>query len=340
MLAHFQMVRRQSVEHILPTRKLRAVPDADHRGLSIVGPEDRQFMATHYSFGQLAQRAEAPAGYLRRLPSPIAADCINVGLQFLRPIEDIGALTQDNGTHMLRAVTGPRYGRVWNVDVVQALVDRFGDGVSGDWTVPGEFGKAVTVDKRNTTLFASDHDCFVFLADEKNRIEIPNRRNGEMGTLARGFFCWNSEVGDKSLGLAMFGFDYVCQNRIVWGAKMFHEIRIRHSAGAPDRWLDEVMPAIDAYRASADANIAKTIEAARAAKIATDLDEFLGKRFGANLAQPLNLLHQSEEGRPIETLWDAATAATAYARSITHTDRRIEMERRAGDILDLVAEAA
>ena len=135
----------------------------------------------------------------------------------------------------------------------------------------------------------------------------------------------------------MFGFDYVCCNRMVWGAQMFHDIRIRHTASAPEKWLDEVMPAIEAYRTSTDANITKTIEAARAAKISDNLDEFLSKRFGARLAQPLNLLHQSEEGRPIETLWDAATAATAYARSIPHADRRIEMEREAGKILDLVA---
>src|SRR5262249_27846649 len=157
-------------------------------------------------------------------------------------IEDIGVLTQDNGEHILRAVTGPGYGRVWNSDLVAGLLQRFGDGVTGDWTVPGEFGKAVTVTKANTTLFASDHDMFVFLADEKNRVEVPGRRGHETGTMARGFFCWNSEVGDKTIGVAMFGFDYVCQNRIVWGAKLYNEVRLRHTASAPDKWLDEVMP--------------------------------------------------------------------------------------------------
>jgi hypothetical protein len=338
MLRHFETVRRQSAEHVMASRRLRAMPEPDHKGLTIIGPEDRPYSPTHYAFGQLSQLADAPAGYLRRLPSPIAADCLNVGLQFLRQIEDVGVLTQDNGTAMLRAATGPRYGRVWNVDVIRALVDRFGDGVTGDWTVPGEFGVALDkVTKANTTLFASDHDCFVFLADEKNRIEVPGRRNGEPGTMARGFFCWNSEVGDKTLGLAMFGFDYVCMNRIVWGAKMFSEVRIRHTASAPDKWLDEVMPAIDAYRASADANISKAIEDARNKRIGDKLDEFLGQRFGARMVDPLKLLHESEEGKPIETLWDAATAATAYARSIPHTDRRIELERKAGEIIDLAA---
>ena len=63
--------------------------------------------------------------------------------------------------------------------------------------MPGEFGERVTVKKENTTLYASDRDMFVFLADEENRIEIPGRRAGRSGSFARGFFVWNSEVGKK-----------------------------------------------------------------------------------------------------------------------------------------------
>ncbi len=65
----------------------------------------------------------------------------------------------------------------------------------------GRFGKRVTVDRENTTLYASDRDMFVFLADEDRRIEVAGR------SLARGFFVWNSEVGDKTLGAGFFLFD-------------------------------------------------------------------------------------------------------------------------------------
>jgi len=68
----------------------------------------------------------------------------------------------------------------WNSDVVRALMDKFGDGRTGDFRVPGEFGRAVDITERNTTLFASDRDMFVFLADEVNRIEYLTRLlNGE-----------------------------------------------------------------------------------------------------------------------------------------------------------------
>jgi hypothetical protein len=72
----------------------------------------------------------------------------------------------------LSAVNGPNYGHVWDADIIDLLVDRFGDGINGQWRVPGEFGQRVTVTKDNTTLFASDRDMFVFLADEENRIGI------------------------------------------------------------------------------------------------------------------------------------------------------------------------
>jgi hypothetical protein len=107
------------------------------------------------------------------------ADCLNYNLRFTRGVDDVGILvTQDGHASELRSVNGPNYGRVYDADVVDALVERFGDGVTGTWRVPGEFGNRVTVDKQNTTLFASDRDMFVFLADEENRIERGgSRRN-------------------------------------------------------------------------------------------------------------------------------------------------------------------
>jgi hypothetical protein len=192
-------VRASSKARQISSRGLQAVPvEGDHKALQVEGPTGARVDVTNWSFGQLAARAGAPAGYLRSLPAPMAADCINYGLHVEREIEDVGVLltaSPDGGVPRLAAVTGPQYGRIWNSQITGALVDRFGDGRTGDFRVPGEFGKAVEISKENTTLYASDRDMFVFLADEKNRIELPNRRDGKTGTMARGFFVWNSEVG-------------------------------------------------------------------------------------------------------------------------------------------------
>ena len=172
MHKHFETLRAQSRELVAVSTKLEIRPTEDNKGLELYGPNGIGYAPTHWAFGQIAQRAEAPAGYLRTLPAPIAADAINYGLQFKRNIDEVGVLLHktEDGVGTVRAMTGPKYGRVWNRDVTKALLERFGDGITGKFRVPGEWGKAVTVTKANTTMYASDEDMFVFLVDEKNRI--------------------------------------------------------------------------------------------------------------------------------------------------------------------------
>jgi hypothetical protein len=337
MKEHFDRIRAESRQYVSSTRRIEARP-LDLEGFEIVADKlDGAVNPTHHAFGQLAQLAKAPAYYLRQLPAPIAADCLNYGLRFKRDIDDVGLLTHHNGSDSLRAATGPNYGRIWNADVVAQLVKRFGDGVTGQWKVPGECGRDVAITKANTTLYAGDRDMFVFLADEKNRIEVPNRRGGKTGMLARGFFIWNGEVGDRTFGLGTFLFDYACSNRIVWGAQEYREVRIRHTASAPDKFLSQMQPALEAMSNASTAYITDAIEAARARKLQDDLDEFLAKRFSKGMVAPLKAIHEAEENRPIENIYDVTTAVTAYTRSIQHQDRRVELERKAGELLKLAA---
>jgi Domain of unknown function (DUF932) len=340
MLDHKQAVRENSHARVISSREIEAVPvDGDMRGLHLVGPNGAPVAPTHWSFGQLAGMISAPAKYLTRLPAPLAADCVNYGL-LRRNEEDFGVLVQHRGdVHELSAVTGPNYGRVWDADIIAALINRFGDGVTGDFRIPGEFGKEVEVTNSNTTLYASDRDMFVFLADEKNRIENRNRRNGQNGSLARGFFAWNSEVGSKPIGIATFLFDHVCCNRIVWGATEYREMSMRHTSSAPDRWIEKVAPAIEAYAKSSTASITAALENAKQARLDKDVTEFLSSRtkFTRNQIRNMIAAHDADEGRPIETIWDAVTGITAYARGIQHQDQRVDIERQAGKLLDLVA---
>lgn len=344
LLAFSKAQRERSRSLAVSSRRIEARPvEDDPAALVVLGPDGMPTNPTHWAFGQLAQRIKAPAGYLRTLPADIAADAINHGLRH-RGIEDVGALLRTEDDQVcpdLAALTGPNYGRVWNADVIGALTKKFGNGVDGDFTVPGEFGVGLErVTKDNTTLFASDRDMFVFLADEKNRIEVPNRRDGRTGSMARGFFVWNSEVGSTSLGVSTFLFDYVCCNRIVWGAADVQEIRIRHTVSAPDKFLEEVGPALLAYSQSSTQGINDAIAAAQARKISGKEDEALDfltnrTRFSRTQVQAINLAHIAEEGRPIETLWDATVGITAYAKGMAHQDARIEAERIGGKILDM-----
>lgn len=340
--------RENSVQRTVTTRQIEVQPhSADPiRGITIAN-ETGLIDPTHWSFGQLAALSGAPASYLRKLPAPIVADAMNYGLRFNRDVEDVKLLAtttpvadQAGGVMQhtsLRAATGSNYGRIWNEQIVGALMSKFGDGRTGDFRVPGEFGKEVPITRENTTIYGSDRDMFVFLADETNRVEMSDRRGGKGGSLARGFFVWNSEEGSKSIGAAFFLFDYACSNRIVWGAQEFKEIRLRHSAGAPDRWLEEIQPVLMEYSRASALPIEQTIKEAQQKRVDDDLAKFLSKRFTKSESTAIQNAHLREEGRPIETVWDAVTGVTAYAKTIKHQDNRVDMERKGGNLLDLVA---
>src|SRR5439155_14335142 len=88
---------------------------------------------------------------------------------------------------------------------------------------------------------------------------------------------------------------YVCKNRIVWGADQYTEIRIRHTKGAPDRWLEEIAPVLKQYDEGSAQPVTLAIEAAREKRIQDDLDGFLAKRFGARMVEPIKAIHLVEE---------------------------------------------
>lgn len=347
--AHFRSQRACSREEVVSTSIIEARPvagDDEMQGLVLLGVDENPALMTHYSFGQVATLAKVPVEYARRIPSDLVAENLNYGLKFARERDSIGSLTRRNGAPLatLAAATGPTYGRIWNDEFFGEIRSRFGDGVTGDFTAPGIFGKALDPTdteeyRKQACFFASEKDGFVFLCDEKNRIEVPNRRNGETGSLARGFFGWNSEVGAATAGVAMFYFDYVCMNRMVWGVEGFEEIRIRHTAGAPGRYLAEVVPVIEAITNASTRSFDEAIAAAQLKQIAKKQEEvidWLGNRLGSRTkAEAINLQHFVEEGKPIETLFDASVGISAYAREKPNQDDRIELEREAGRVLQL-----
>lgn len=342
--AHCSNQRKISRQGVFSSRGIEARPvDEDWRGLKVVGPKGGEVIPTNWSFGQLARLANATPSYLKTLPGAIAADCINWGLR-QRDVEDVGVLLRMEGdesnVNRLGAMTGPNYGRIWNSDIVNGMVKTFGDGLTGDWKVPGEFGQDVEVTKRNTTLYASDRDMFVFLADEKNKIEISNRRDGNASEMSRGFFCSNSEVGDGVFSFGTFYFDYACSNRMVWGAEQFKEIRLRHTSGAPDRFIEQLQPAIERLHAADMHNIDVAVKAAQARRIgdADDVRDFLEhKRFGFSKSdlKGIYVAMEVEEQRPIETLWDAQVGITAYAKTIKWQNERVKVERAAGQVMSM-----
>lgn len=340
-LAHARTVESRAV-------RVEASRDDVERLSMIVPGRDEPVSPTHWSFGQLCSLVGAPASYMRQLPAPLAGINLQHGLLSHRA-ELVKTLETDDGRMELRAVTGPDYGRIWDHELVAAVIKIAGNG-TGDtrWKVPGVLDWAtmthnpfVDVTKDTTTLYASDRDVFLFLVDDTHPIEAGRLPNGEPDLYFRGFYAWNSEVGSKTLGIASFYLRAVCQNRNLWGVEGFEEISIRHSKFAAQRFAHEAAPALASFANSSPAPFIAGIKAAReriVARTDEDRDSFLRKR-GFFKPETVKIIETvlSEEGRKPESIFDFVQGITALARSKTNQDARLDLENKARKLMALAA---
>jgi hypothetical protein len=322
---------------------------------------------SHWSFGQLAGLAGAPPGYLRTLPAGTAQECLNIGL---RRRDERGegapllALVDVTDGLQTRALTSQKYARVYDSEVVDRMMVLEAQG----WRVPparpspksGPGTRPATeadVLRRNTTggglavkvgdpiapagLYASDRDVFVFLVNEDRIID-----DGSPEGLARGFFCWNSEVGSAALGLTTFLYKHVCGNHIVWGASGVVDTRIRH-VGKPHESWGGVEVELRKYADSVGALDESGIKTAKARVLGVDklgvLDGLLGlRKLPAELsrtmlsdAYDLAEEHADWYGAP-NTAWGVVNGLTMLSQQKAYTDERTTLDRAAGKLMAMV----
>lgn len=341
---------QRSRTRIVKSERIRVEASRDdaERLLLMLPDAEAPVAPTHWSFGQLASLISAPAGYLRQLPAPLAAINLQYGLTSQRA-EQVKTLEIQNGRVELRAVTGPDYGRIFDHELVEAVQKIAGNG-TGDtrWKVPGVldwstaiYNPNVDISKDTTTLYASDRDVFLFLVDDLNPIEAGKLSNGDPDLFFRGFYCWNSEVGARTLGIASFYLRAVCQNRNLWGVENFEEITIRHSKYAASRFAAEAEPALIQFAESSPMPFVNGIKAARnriVARNGEDRESFLRKRAFSKV-ETTKIIDAvlAEEGRPPESIFDFVQGITRVARDKPHQDVRLDMEGKAKKLLDFAA---
>lgn len=238
-------------------------------------------------------------------------------------------------------------GRIFDHELVEAVQKIAGNG-TGDtrWKVPGVlnwstgiYNPNVDISKDTTTLYASDRDVFLFLVDDLNPIEAGKLSNGDPDLFFRGFYCWNSEVGARTLGIASFYLRAVCQNRNLWGVENFEEISIRHSKYAASRFAAEAEPALIQFAESSPMPFVNGIKAARERIVARndeDRESFLRKRAFSKV-ETTKIIDAvlAEEGRPPESIFDFVQGITRVARDKPHQDVRLDMEGKAKKLFEL-----
>lgn len=324
--------------------------EADGKDVVLVHKGGIPAKLTHWAFGQLAGVANAPAGYLRRLPPTLAAQNINHGLASrfgnttnpTDPDATMNLLLHSNGSLVARAITSERYSRIWNYELLERMLDlhRYG----WDNPIPFEYQNSdkASGGQKAPTIYLSDHDMFVFQVNNRNRIAEPGNPSG----LGRGFFVENSEVGAAKFRLTTFLYRFICSNHMVWGAENVKEISVRHVGSAHDRMLyqlDSLAVELREYAESSGAQDEAKVRAARSFILpGKDKDALLDKVFSLLKGQvnrttldksyELAVQHELTDGNP-RSAWGLAQGMTRFSQTIAYTDERVKIDRAAGRVL-------
>ena len=293
---------------------------------------------THWSFGQIANIIGAPATWLRKIPADLVVKNVNYGIQQAASergsLKFMTLLDHDGGFNQLQAVTSTTYGRIFDADVVQAarnLVQSTG----GKFYNPKAYNRH-TGQPEPSGLYASNQDCFIFMIDGGSVFDA-----GTRAQLNRGFFLQNSEVGAKTLKLMMFLFNTCCGNHIVWNATGIREIILRHTFNGPTRFVDEVLPTLLTYANESEAPIVSKVKKAQdyllpAITRAEVIEWLQNRKFSKGEAASIFDTAMAEE-KECRTLWNVIQGATAFAREFSFADARVDMETRAGKLMELVS---
>ena len=331
------------------TRALRVEASRDNaeRLALIVPGREEPIAPTHWSFGQMCSLVGAPAGYMRQLPAPLAGINMQHGLLSHRA-ELVKTLEADDGRIELRAVTGPDYGRIWDHELVAAVMKIAGDG-TGDtrWKVPGlldwstmTHNPFVEVTKDTTTLYASRSRC----------LPLPGRRRpsdrGRPPAQRR-----PRPLLPRLLLLEQRGGLQDARHGVLLSPRRLHEPQhlgrrgLRGDHDPPQqvrrhRFAHQAAPALERFATSSPAPFLAGIRAAREQIVARkdeDRESFLRKRgFSRPETEKIIATVLEEEGRPPESIFDFVQGITALARAKPHQDARLELEGKAAKLLSSV----
>jgi hypothetical protein len=305
---------------------------------------------SHWAFSQLATSIGAPASYLRTLPNDLVIQNVNHGLKKTGDSVKFMTVASEelDKPNTLQAVTSTTYGRIWDADVVHA-VQRIVERTSGKFYNPKAYGHKGQPDGFKTIdtsvqlpsgLYASDRDVFCFLIDGGSLLDA-----GPRAQLNRGFIVWNSEVGARTFGLMTFLFNTCCGNNYIFGAEQVQRLLIRHTSGGPARFDQEATPALLNYVNEAAQPIEAKIRKAQDYLLPSvsdkvefsDVLEFVNKaaKFSKGEVTQAIRYATTEEG-DCRTLWHLTQGFTAYARGLDYVDARLDLESRAGKLLNVL----
>ena len=320
---------------------------------------------TNWSFGQLCRHLEAPSDYLSGLPADLTVNCMTHGFakHGETPVKVLLQKTGKDGAIEARAITGPKYSRIWDLDVVEKLEPSLNEG----WLVPparpaGDDPRARAATEADcfdqgkfwgsvkpgdmiapSGVYRGDRDSFIFLVNPERTIDD----GGGNGGLMRGVFISNSEVGARAFKVQTFLLENVCGNHICWGASELVELKLVHKGKANKNFPYEMAARLRKYNQDGTISEEKMIQAAKAYELAADKTGLVERLFGMKkLALPKLHIEAAFDYAekyewsakcPPTTAWGFVHGLTRYSQTMDTADLRHTLDMAGGTILSLAS---
>ncbi len=310
LVAHCRHERETSSELWHPPNLLMPQVSDDGSSVRLHMGSDGAFALNHWSFGQLCGLSRVSRDTINVLSPETASRA----LQETKPSgsKPLQVLVSDE---VVRAVHGTQYSRLYNADLLDAVME-----------AAPNFQQPQKAASGGTGFYCGQQDLFMFLIDPSAWTEI----DGE--AFAPGFFVTNSEVGRRSLSVQTFWFQQVCANHLVWDACDIAGLSRRHTGNIGES-LSEVRRIIENLAALRDERkdgFAKVIAKAMREKVgdADEATKFLLKHsIGRSLVKKaVAKLGDAGKSFTIFTLVDALTQLTQevrYAGDRTDADQKV-----------------
>lgn len=318
LVQHCRQQRERSADHWY--RPLEILPHGNDARLELKLPNSEAFRLNDWSFTQLCTMARVKKETLNRLSPKTAGQVFCETL----PSGDkpLQLLTTDK---TVRSIHGASYTRLWNTELL-AVLQEFGT----------DFRPPQQADAGGTGLYAGEQDMFCFLIDPGGWAEI----GGE--AFAPGLFCWNSEVGKRSVGMATFWFQAVCANHIVWDATEVREFSRKHTANVHDALsqIRQTVKLLVAQRNRRKDGFVEVVRKAMQTKLGDTADDAL-KTLQENGIQK-KLAEQALEiarEKGAFTIFALVDALTRLSGQVMYAGDRMELDQKAASLLCLVAAA-
>jgi hypothetical protein len=295
-----------------------SVEPSDGRGLLLRAGDDGAFSMNDWSFGQLCRLSGVAKETVNRLSPATASEVFRETLpQGKKPLQ----LFSDGAA--LRSIHAASYTRLYNSELLSVVAES-----ATDFEPPQEGMNGAT------GLYAGEQDLFIFMIDPGGWVEI----EGE--AFAPGFFCWNSEVGSRSLGIQTFWFQACCKNHIVWDAVEVVDFSRKHTANVHES-LTEVRRILQGLVEKRDARrdgFAKVIANAMTAKLGDDADEVrkVLSQQGISRTIAKEALRIAEKQGAF-TVFSVVDALTRMSQELPYAGQRVDIDQKAASLLAIAA---